>query len=127
MGTSFYLTKIIEAFIISIGLAFFASPLSIKLAKKIGVIDTPKDARRVHKNPIPRFGGMAIFIGSMAAMLIPAGMNQNIKAVMVGGALAGVVGMFFVIPVVSVVYMMLRDEVQRRNAQKDVPAENDAE
>ena len=92
MGTSFYLTKIIEAFIISIGLAFFTSPLSIKLAKAIGVIDTPKDARRVHKNPIPRFGGMAIFIGSMAAMLIPAGMNQNIKAVMIGGALMYLLG-----------------------------------
>ena len=77
MGTSFYLTKIIEAFIISIGLAFFTSPLSIKLAKKIGVIDTPKDARRVHKNPIPRFGGMAIFIGSMAAMPFAARSNAG--------------------------------------------------
>lgn len=92
MGTDFYLTKIIEALIISAGLAFLTSPLSIKLAHKIGVIDTPKDARRVHKKPIPRFGGMAIFIGSMAAMTIPAGMNQNIKAAMIGGALMYLLG-----------------------------------
>ena len=43
----------------------------------------------------------------------------TLAAVMVGGAIAGVVGMFFVIPVVSVIYMLLREEVQRRNALKD--------
>jgi len=43
----------------------------------------------------------------------------TLAAVMVGGALAGVVGMFFVIPVVSVIYMLVREEVQKRNAEKD--------
>jgi len=43
----------------------------------------------------------------------------TLAAVMVGGAIAGVVGMFFVIPVVSVIYMLLREEVQKRNALKD--------
>jgi len=43
----------------------------------------------------------------------------TLAAVMIGGALAGVVGMFFVIPVVSVIYMLLRDEVRRRNASKE--------
>ena len=94
MGTNYYMTRIIEVLIISVVLALFVSPLSIKLAKKIGVIDTPKDARRVHKEPIPRFGGLAIFVGSMAAMLIPAGMNQNIKAAMIGGALMYFLGIW---------------------------------
>ena len=35
----------------------------------------------------PRFGGMAIFIGSMAALTIPAGMNGLIKVAMLGGLL----------------------------------------
>jgi UDP-GlcNAc:undecaprenyl-phosphate GlcNAc-1-phosphate transferase len=78
-GVNYYLSKIIEALIISVAVAFVASPLSIRIANKLGVIDRPKDARRVHKKPIPRFGGMAIFLGSMAAMLIPAGMNEKIK------------------------------------------------
>lgn len=49
----------------------------------------------------------------------------TLAAVMIGGALAGVVGMFFVIPVVSVIYMLLREEVHRRNAQKDAPDHED--
>lgn len=83
--TNYYLTKIIEALIISVAVAFATAPLSIRLAHKLGVIDIPKDARRVHKKPIPRFGGMSIFLGSMAAMLIPAGMNNKIMVTMIGG------------------------------------------
>ena len=85
--TSYYLTKIIEVLLISIAVAFVTAPLSIRIAHKLGVIDQPKDARRVHKKPIPRFGGMSIFLGSMTAMLIPAGMNSKIVVAMIGGLL----------------------------------------
>ena len=92
LGTNYYLAKIIEALVISIVVAFATAPLSIRIAHKLGVIDRPKDARRVHKKPIPRFGGMAIFLGSMAAMLIPAGMNEKIKIAMIGGLLMYLLG-----------------------------------
>ncbi len=39
----------------------------------------------------------------------------TLAAVMVGGALAGILGMFFIVPVVSVFYVLLRDFVQKRN------------
>ncbi len=92
IGTNYYLFKIIETFVIAVVLAAATSPLSIRIAHKLGVIDRPKDARRVHKKPIPRFGGMAIFIGSMAAMTIPAGMNEKIRVAMIGGALMYLLG-----------------------------------
>ena len=43
----------------------------------------------------------------------------TLGAVMLGGALAGILGMFFIIPVVSLVYVLLREFVQKRNAEKD--------
>ncbi len=92
LGTNYYLTRILEALVISIVVAFVTAPLSIRIAHKLGVIDRPKDARRVHKKPIPRFGGMSIFLGSMAAMLIPAGMNDRIKIAMIGGLLMYLLG-----------------------------------
>ena len=92
LGINYYLSRIAEAFIIGVVVAYLTAPLSIKLAHRLGVIDTPKDARRVHKKPIPRFGGMSIFLGSMAAMIIPAGMNENIKTAMIGGALMYLLG-----------------------------------
>ena len=91
-GFSYYLSRILEALIISVVVAFAATPLSIKIAHKLGVIDSPKDSRRMHKKPIPRFGGMAIFLGAMAGMIIPAQMNSKIGVAMLGGLLMYLVG-----------------------------------
>ena len=45
------------------------TPTAIGLARHIGAIDVPSDTRRMHKHPIPRTGGVAIF----AAFVIAAG------------------------------------------------------
>lgn len=45
-------------------------PLVIKFAFKINALDVPKDDRRVHTKPIPRIGGIAIFIGITVSILV---------------------------------------------------------
>lgn len=85
MHFSFYLIKIIEVLIIGFVVAYLTTPLSIKVAYKLDIIDRPRDDRRVHNRPIPRFGGMGIFLGSMAALIIPAGLNSSIRIAMLGG------------------------------------------
>ena len=51
------------ALALSFLITFISSPLAKNFAYKIGAIDVPKDKRRMHKKPIPRLGGIAIFIG----------------------------------------------------------------
>ena len=92
MILTFYLRKIIEVLVIGITVAAVTTPLSIRLAYKFDIIDRPRDGRRVHNRPIPRFGGMGIFLGSMTAMLIPASMNNNIRVAMLGGVLMYLLG-----------------------------------
>ena len=41
--------------------SFTMTPPVRVLAYKIGAIDVPLDKRRMHKKPIPRIGGLAIF------------------------------------------------------------------
>ena len=57
-------------FIFSVGLVstIVFTPLAVKLAKVAGAIDHPSD-RKVHLKDIPRFGGVAIFIGFLVATL----------------------------------------------------------
>jgi UDP-GlcNAc:undecaprenyl-phosphate/decaprenyl-phosphate GlcNAc-1-phosphate transferase len=50
-------------------LAVFITPLVIRLANRIGAVDFP-GIRSVHTKPIPRIGGVAIFIASMC-MIVP--------------------------------------------------------
>lgn len=85
MELNFYLIKIIQVLVIGFVVAYLTTPVSIKLAYKLDIIDKPRDDRRVHSRPIPRFGGLGIFLGSMAAMIIPAQMNSSIRVAMLGG------------------------------------------
>lgn len=50
--------------IVSAGLALMLTPLAIRFAKTYNVYDLP-DSRKVHSNPIPRLGGVAIFLASL--------------------------------------------------------------
>lgn len=46
------------------------TPFAISMCKKYGLVDVPKDSRRVHSKPMPRCGGIAIFTSSMIALLV---------------------------------------------------------
>ena len=50
-------------------MGFFASPFARRLAILIGAIDVPRDDRRVHKKPVPRMGGLAVFIAFATATM----------------------------------------------------------
>lgn len=56
------------AFVLAAGVALFATPLVILLASKTGAMDKP-DSRKVHKKPIPRIGGLGIYIAFIISML----------------------------------------------------------
>ena len=59
------------AFAVALVVALVVTPLVILLANKTGAMDAP-DARKVHKKPIPRIGGLAIYAGFMAAIIFVA-------------------------------------------------------
>ncbi|MBQ8600204.1 MAG: undecaprenyl/decaprenyl-phosphate alpha-N-acetylglucosaminyl 1-phosphate transferase [Clostridia bacterium] len=58
------------AFLVAGLMSFLCTPLAKKLAWRIGAIDVPKDARRMHKKPIPRLGGFAIFLGFFVSTMV---------------------------------------------------------
>ena len=59
------------AFAVALIVALLVTPAVILLAKKTGALDAP-NARKVHKKPIPRIGGLAIYAGFMAAIIFVA-------------------------------------------------------
>ena len=59
------------AFAAAVIVALIVTPAVILLAKKTGAMDAP-NARKVHKKPVPRIGGLAIYAGFMAAIIFVA-------------------------------------------------------
>lgn len=62
------------------------------LACKLGAVDVPKDARRMHHKPIPRMGGLAIFIGFMTAVLLFQEISREIRGILIGATIIMVLG-----------------------------------
>ena len=83
---------LLAAFGVAFLLSLAFTPVAIRLAPKIGAMDIPKDARRMHTKAMPRFGGMAIFIGTMVSLIIFAGQNEKILPVLIGGTLSYILG-----------------------------------
>ena len=45
------------------------TPKTIKLAKKLGAVDSPKDERRINKVVMPRLGGVAVVCGFLISII----------------------------------------------------------
>ena len=57
--------------LVALAISWILTPYVRTLAIKKGAVDDPKrDDRRIHKEPLPRWGGLAIYAGIVGALLI---------------------------------------------------------
>lgn len=75
-------------------LAFSATPAVRVLAFKVGAVDRVKDGRRMHRGPISRMGGLAMFFAFFVTTLVFCELTPDLIAVWVGGAVLVVLGIF---------------------------------
>ena len=83
------------ALLTALVISFLMTPVVKTFAYKVGAVDVPKDARRMHKVPIPRLGGLAIFIGFMVSVLILGGIrggNGQMQSILLGSVIIVVLG-----------------------------------
>lgn len=81
----------ILAFLIALIVAYIITPGVISLAIKMGAMDAP-DPRKVHKKPIPRLGGVGIYLAFMVSVLFTVDITQEMLGLLIGGTVIAVVG-----------------------------------
>ncbi|HIT32885.1 MAG TPA: undecaprenyl/decaprenyl-phosphate alpha-N-acetylglucosaminyl 1-phosphate transferase [Candidatus Enterenecus stercoripullorum] len=74
--------------------SFAITPLVKAFSVKVGAIDVPKDNRRMHDHPIPRLGGLAIFLGFMFAVVLMVPLNGSERGMLLGAVIIVVLGIF---------------------------------
>lgn len=79
------------AFFIGLITTWFLVPYVRKLAIKLGALDKP-DARKVHKNTIPRMGGLAIYIGFIIAVVVSMHLSKEIIGMLIGATMIVALG-----------------------------------
>ena len=80
------------ALIVALVVSFLMTPVVKTFAYKVGAIDVPKDNRRMHKVPIPRLGGLAIFIGFMVSILLFVPITPEMRSILLGAVIIVVLG-----------------------------------
>ena len=86
-------------FVLAAASCAIVTPLVRRMAFALGAFDEPDDQRRVHNQPTPRLGGLAIFIGFMLALfaMLNIALNNNfvIRHYLGTADLALIIGLLF--------------------------------
>ncbi len=95
-----YTGLLFASFLCAAAVSFFLTPLVRLLSLRLGVLDSPSSAVKTHKEPTPVFGGVAIYLGFMATMLLlrfttnfPTGTLYNLRSLVFGGSLVFILGL----------------------------------
>ncbi len=70
------------------------TPWAIRLAPHIGAVDVPRDGRRMHTHPIPRTGGIALFIAFVVCLSVSTAPLAQLLALLWGATLLVLLGIF---------------------------------
>jgi UDP-GlcNAc:undecaprenyl-phosphate GlcNAc-1-phosphate transferase len=83
--------SVVWGFLAAVAIVLVLTPLTARIAPRIGGVDTGGDRPRVHKDPVPRIGGLAI----VAGILIPAAIFVDLDGAYLG-ILLGTLGVAIV-------------------------------
>ena len=79
------------AFALAAFIVFVITPTVGSIARYVGAMDEP-NARKIHEDPIPRLGGLAIFFGFMIPALLFLELTPEMKGVLVGASIITLFG-----------------------------------
>ena len=80
------------AFLVAGVVSLLLTPLTIRLARRIGAIDLP-GPRSLHAQPTPALGGLAILAGALLAAVIWLPWDAETEAILAGAVAIAVVGL----------------------------------
>lgn len=80
------------AFFSALIISFILTPPARKLAFKVGALDIPKDPRKIHKKPMPYFGGLAIYVSIISCMFVYMPHDKANISIMIGATVIALTG-----------------------------------
>jgi UDP-GlcNAc:undecaprenyl-phosphate GlcNAc-1-phosphate transferase len=83
--------EVVWGFALALGIVLLLTPAIGQMARRIGAVDAP-DARRLNVLPMPRLGGIALFLGILVPALAFLEINREARGLLLGAAIATTVG-----------------------------------
>ena len=79
------------AFLMAASIVFYVTPTVGNIARMMGAMDEP-NARKIHEDPTPRLGGLAIFFGFIIPALLFLPLTRELKGIVVGATIITLFG-----------------------------------
>jgi UDP-GlcNAc:undecaprenyl-phosphate/decaprenyl-phosphate GlcNAc-1-phosphate transferase len=87
-------TNYILIFLSALFIVIVSTPFAKKMALRLGFIDHPSE-RRVHTSPLPRLGGVAIYLGCIFALLLSDRFYMpQLASIMIGATIVSFLGIW---------------------------------
>src|SRR5918911_3195599 len=77
---------------VALGIVVLLTPAVGGMARILGVVDRPGERRRLHRTPVPRLGGLALFLGILVPALAFLPLGRETRGLLLGAAVATTVG-----------------------------------
>ena len=123
------------ALMVAFLVALITTPVVKNLAFRMGAVDVPRDNRRMHNHPIPRMGGLAIFLGFLLSVLVFLDLTDQMRGMLLGAVIIVVLGIFddiyslramfkFVVQIVAALVAVLAGNVIETLSNPNVFSQN---
>jgi len=90
-----YILEFIKPFVFSILVSLIITPITIFIYRKFGWLDDPakkKHPKIIHQYPVPRGGGIPIYLAILLAGLIFLPLDKHLIGILIGGFLILIIG-----------------------------------
>ena len=98
--------NIIEIVVVTFLTSLLLVPVSKKLANHVGAMDIPNE-RKIHKVPIPRLGGLAVFGSFLLGYILYGEVTTQMLSILIGSFLIVLVGIFDDIKPIRALYKFI--------------------
>jgi len=85
--------NILEVILITFVVSLLLVPIAKKIANHVGAVDLPNE-RKIHKEPMPRMGGLAIFGGFLFGYVLYGDITTQMLSILIGTFIIFLLGIF---------------------------------
>ncbi len=85
--------SVLEIILVTFVVSLFLIPIAKKVANHVGAIDIP-NARKIHKKPMPRLGGLAIYGAFLIGYILYGSITTQMISILIGSFIIFLVGVF---------------------------------
>jgi len=92
--STYAVLKYALTFLLSLGLAWWATPHARNAALRYNIVDAPDGRLKDHSQPTPYLGGIVIYISFLLTLSCTFGFNEKILGITLAGSVLVIIGLF---------------------------------